>query len=249
MGRSGGCGGACDASPLSCFLFRPRKSREKRRKRSHTNVSSTLSTRTSTPPVQTTHVCFHERKWVHTRLSEKDRTQGLTRRNRGVSDGGGITTLGLFHTFRKPCVARCQNDVLCRFGILAGRCSRRTQKAFGTAMRLCASLFRGAAAPLGCVICFRFCRNCGLYTLGSPRKIAHKGTHAEIGGVLGGGAIITLDTSCTFTNIPGPGVRTANFAAFGSWSGGALKERREPAEQRCAYARRCSKASRPRWAA
>ena len=29
-------------------------------------------------------------------------------------------------------------------------CSRRTQKAFGTAMRLCASLFRGVAAPLGC---------------------------------------------------------------------------------------------------
>ena len=31
-------------------------------------------------------------------------------------------------------------------------CFRRTQKAFGTAMRLCASLFRGVAAPLGCVI-------------------------------------------------------------------------------------------------
>ena len=30
--------------------------------------------------------------------------------------------------------------------------SRRTQRAFGTAMRLCVSLFRGAAAPLGCVI-------------------------------------------------------------------------------------------------
>ena len=28
--------------------------------------------------------------------------------------------------------------------------SRRTQKACGTAMRLCASLFRGVAAPLGC---------------------------------------------------------------------------------------------------
>ena len=35
-------------------------------------------------------------------------------------------------------------------------CSRRTQKAFGTAMRLCASLFRGVAAPLGCVIFFAF---------------------------------------------------------------------------------------------
>ena len=31
-------------------------------------------------------------------------------------------------------------------------CYRRTQKAFGTAMRLCASLSRGVAAPLGCVI-------------------------------------------------------------------------------------------------
>ena len=30
-------------------------------------------------------------------------------------------------------------------------CSRRTQRACGTAMRLCASLFRGIAAPLGCV--------------------------------------------------------------------------------------------------
>ena len=50
--------------------------------------------------------------------------------------------------------AGCQNGVLCRFGILAGRCSRRTQKAFGTAMRLCVSLSRGVAAPLGCVIFF-----------------------------------------------------------------------------------------------
>ena len=33
--------------------------------------------------------------------------------------------------------------------------SRRTQKAFGTAMRLCVSLSRGVAAPLGCVICLQ----------------------------------------------------------------------------------------------
>ena len=31
------------------------------------------------------------------------------------------------------------------------------------------------------------------------------------------GGITTLSTNCTFTNIPGPGIRTANFAAFGSW--------------------------------
>ena len=51
--------------PFSCFLFRPRKRLEKRRKRSHTNVSNTLVTRTSIPPVQTAHVRFHRRKWVH----------------------------------------------------------------------------------------------------------------------------------------------------------------------------------------
>ena len=41
------------------------------------------------------HACFHGRKRVHTRLCSKNRTQGLTRRNRGVSDGGGITTKAL----------------------------------------------------------------------------------------------------------------------------------------------------------
>ena len=77
------------------------------------------------------------------------------------------------------------------------------------------------------------------YTLGFANRIAHKGTHGETGGVLGGGGITALGAFRTFTNIPGPGVRTAYFAAFGSWPGGALEERRKPAEQRCAYACRC----------
>ena len=38
-------------------------------------------------------------------------------------------------------------------------------------------------------------------------------------GVSDGGGITTLGAFRMFTNIPGPGVRTANFAAFGSWSG------------------------------
>ena len=36
--------------------------------------------------------------------------------------------------------------------------SRRTQRACGTAMRLCASLFRGVAAPLGCVVLLPMCQ-------------------------------------------------------------------------------------------
>ena len=57
------------------------------------------------------------------------------------------------------------------------------------------------------------------YTLDSAQRIAHNGSHAETGAVSDGGGIITLDTSCTFTNIPGPAIRTANFAALGSWPG------------------------------
>ena len=56
------------------------------------------------------------------------------------------------------------------------------------------------------------------YTLGFRRKIAHNGPHGETGGVSDGGGITTLGPFRTFTNIPGPGIRTASFAAFGSWS-------------------------------
>ena len=65
---------------------------------------------------------------------------------------------------------------------------------------------------------FAFASESG-YTLGFRRKIAHKGTHGETGGVLGGGGITALGAFRTFTNIPGPGIRTASFAAFGAWSG------------------------------
>ena len=56
------------------------------------------------------------------------------------------------------------------------------------------------------------------YTLAFAQRIAHSGLHAETGGVSDGGGITTLGAFRTFTNIPGPGIRTANFAAFGSWS-------------------------------
>ena len=46
-----------------------------------------------------------------------------------------------------------ERQVLPLLGLGRG-CSQRTQKAFGTAMRISASLFRGVAAPLGCVIFF-----------------------------------------------------------------------------------------------
>ena len=87
------------------------------------------------------------------------------------------------------------------------------------------------------------------YTLGSAQRIAHSGLHGETGAVSDGGGIITLDTSCTFTNIPGPGIRTANFAAFGPWPGALSKNAESLRDSDAHDARRCPEASRPRWAA
>ena len=87
------------------------------------------------------------------------------------------------------------------------------------------------------------------YTLGFQRRIAHEGTHGETGGVSDGGAIITLDTSCTFTNIPGPGIRTASFTAFGSWSETLLKNAESLRSSDALMRVAVPKASRPRWAA
>ena len=98
------------------------------------------------------HVCLHSRKRVHTRFLEKDRTQRLTRRNRGRFGWRWYhsprSVPHVSETLRGQGVER---QTLPLLGL--GRvCSRRTQRAFGAAMRLCASLFRGVAAPLGCAV-------------------------------------------------------------------------------------------------
>ena len=87
------------------------------------------------------------------------------------------------------------------------------------------------------------------YTLGFAQRIAHSGSHGETGGVSDGGGITTLGAFRTFTNIPGPGIRTASFAAFGSWSETLLKNAESLRSSDAHDARRCSEASRPRWAA
>ena len=140
-----------DKPIADCFLFRPRKSREKRRKRSHTNVSNTLLTRTSIPPVQTAHVRFRGRKRVHTP------PQPLT---------------------------------------------------------------------------------------------AHTAAYTAKHGAFWMGALsLPSDRFARFGNPVWPGVRTAYFAAFGSWSRGISKNAESLRNSDALIARRCPEASRPRWAA
>ena len=79
-----------------------------------------------------------------------------------------------------------ERQVLPLLGLGRG-CSQRTQKAFGTAMRLCASLFRGVAAPLGCVICLQL-GDVAVFSLCAQYFL----------NVRGGGGITTLGAFHTF---------------------------------------------------
>ena len=72
-------------------------------------------------------------------------------------------------------------------------CSRRTQKAFGTAMRLCVSLSRGVAAPLGCVICLQL-GDVAVFSLCAQYFL----------NVRGGGGITTLGVLCVLLKLPAP---------------------------------------------
>ena len=112
---------------------------------------------------QMAHVCFHRRKRVHTRLSEKDRTQRLTRRNRWRFGWGWYHyPRSVSHGSETLRGRVSERQTLPLLGLGCG-CSQRTQRAFGTAMRLCVSLSRRRRGPAGLRDLFRFCRNRDLY--------------------------------------------------------------------------------------
>ena len=99
-GLCGRAADACDCGSLSCAkierplplekpsckvrLFAQNRSRNYRQKVTATTLFQIAFHRVFQLRSQTAHVRFHGRKCVHTRLSEKDRTQGHTQRNRGA---------------------------------------------------------------------------------------------------------------------------------------------------------------------
>ena len=95
---------------------------------------------------------------------------------------------------------------------------------------------------------FAFAHESG-YTLGFAQRIAHKGTHGETRGVSDGGWYHYPRSVPHVHEHPRAGCQNGVFCRFWALTGCAHKEHREPSGQRCAYARRCPEASRPRWAA
>ena len=193
-------------------------------------------------------VRFEGLRRVHTCLRQQDRTQRITGRNRWRFGWGWYhyprTVPHVSETLRGQGAER---RTLPLWGL--GRVySRRTQRAFGTAMCLCASLFRGVAAPLGRVI-FSLLSKLRLVHTRLSEKNRAQGHTRRNRWRFGWGRYHYPRHELHVHEHPRAGCQNGKLCRFLALVGCVPEEHRKPAEQRCAYARRCSKASRPRWAA
>ena len=138
-----------------------------------------------------------------TRLSEKSRTQRLARRNRGCFGWGWYhyprTVPHVLETLRGR-VSERQTLPLLGLGRVY---SRRMQRACGTAMRLCASLFRGVAAPLGCMICLQL-GDVAVFSLCAQYFL----------NVRGGGGITTPGVLCVLPKRRTSACQSGSFVVF-----------------------------------
>ena len=95
---------------------------------------------------------------------------------------------------------------------------------------------------------FTFVHESG-YTLAFANRIAHSGPHAETGTFRTGPLSLPSERFTRFGNPAWPGIRTANFAAFGSWPGVLSKNAESLRDSDALMRVAVPQASRPRWAA
>ena len=135
--------------------------------------------------------------------SPEPRTQRLTRRNRWRFGWGWYHyPRSVSHGSETLRGRVSERRTLPLLGLGRG-CSRRTQRAFGTAMCSCASLSRGVAAPLGCVICLQ---------LGDVAVFSLCAQYFLI--VRGGGGITTLSALCVLLKRRTAACQNGSFAVF-----------------------------------
>ena len=101
-------------------------------------------------------------KWVHTRLCSKNRTQRLTRRNRGRFGWGWYHySRSVPHVHEHP-RAGYQNGKFCRFWGLVGGSPKERREPRDSDALMCVAVPR-RRGPAGLRDLFRFCRNLWLY--------------------------------------------------------------------------------------
>ena len=168
----------------------------------HNAVSNRFSSRFSTSLTNALRSLSQAKASTHSDFGEGSHTAAYTPKQGAFRMG--VVSLLSERSARSPISPGrvSERQVLLLLGLGRG-CSQRTQRAFGTAMRLCASLFRGVAAPLGCVIFFAFVE-IGICTSGAhgfPR-------------VRGRGAITTLGLLHMFSKRWMAACQNGSFAVF-----------------------------------
>ena len=141
-------------------------------------------------PSQTPHVRFRRRKWVHTCLCSKDRTQGHTRRSRGLLSPGHSAAL---------C---CQRNLFYSATLLYTYISRFSVNPHYRQQLYLRPSFIVFFNFLYKRPTFAFTSESG-YTLGFPRKIAHNGTHGETGAVSDGALSLPSTRAARSRTSPG----------------------------------------------
>ena len=131
------------------------------------NIAKKLPSQRCSKPLFIAFFNFSHKRPTFAFTSESGYTLGFRRKiaHKGThGETGGVLGGGWYHYPRSvPHVSETlrgrvsERRTLPLLGLGHG-CSQRTQRAFGTAMRLCASLFRGVAAPLGCAVLLCICK-------------------------------------------------------------------------------------------
>ena len=191
-GLCGWAAGACDCGPLSCAkierpsplekpsckvrLFVQNRSRKYRPKVTVTTLFQTAFHPDFQPLSQTAHVRSHSRKRVHTRLSEKDRTQRLTRRNRGLPFCDHSAALCCQ---RNPFYSTVLlYTYISRFSVNPHHQAEGENQAKLPSLTLSPTVSHRAFQLLAQTATFAFIGKSG-YTLAFANRIAHKGLHGE----------------------------------------------------------------------
>ena len=119
------------------------------------SISNRFSSHLSTPRTNGPRSLSRAKVRTHSALLKGSHTRAHTAKQGYFGWGWYYYPRTVSHVSKTLCSRISERQTLPLWGLGQG-CSRSTQRAFGTAMRLCASLFRGIAAPLGCVIFLQF---------------------------------------------------------------------------------------------
>ena len=131
---------------------------------SNSSISDHLSSRFSTSRTNGPRLLSRAKVGTHSAFGERSHTRAHTPKQGCFGRGWYHYPRTVSHVSETLRGRDLKRQTLPLLG-LGRRRSRRTQKAFGTAMRLCVSLSRRRRGPAGLRDLFRFCRNCGLYAL------------------------------------------------------------------------------------